>query len=171
MRALLDRLHPAPAVVLNRLGDTLAHTPGYERLAGPIGLLDGEPPNRARFVFTDERARTAYPDWDRVADERVAALRAESSPDDPYLTHLVEELTITAGAPFTERLHAAPATPRRTGVERLVHPGVGELRLAYEVLDAQTQTMIVYFPADDTTSADLDHLTRDPGTTLHVIHG
>lgn len=168
MRALLDRLHPAPAVVFNRLGDTLAHTPGYERLAGPIGLLEGEPPNRARFVFTDGRARTAYPDWDRVADERVAALRADSSPDDPHYTHLIEELTIMAGAPFAERLRAAPAAPRRTGVERLVHPGAGELRLAYEVLDAQNQTLVVYLPADDATSAALAHLTHDPGARRMV---
>jgi transcriptional regulator with XRE-family HTH domain len=170
IRALLDRLHPAPAVVLNRLGDTLACTPGYERLAGPIGLLDGEPPNQARFVFTDERARTAYPDWDRVADERVAALRAESSPDDPHMNHLIEELTVMAGAPFTERLHAAPVTPRRTGLERLVHPEAGELRLAYETLDAQTQTVVVYLPADDATSAALDNLTRAPGA-VHTIRG
>ncbi|MBX6768536.1 MAG: helix-turn-helix domain-containing protein, partial [Actinomadura rubrobrunea] len=73
MRALLERLDSTPAVLLNRLGDVLAHTSSYERLAGPIGLLDGEPPNQARFVFADERARAAYPDWDRVADARVAA--------------------------------------------------------------------------------------------------
>lgn len=58
--ALLEQLEPAPAVLLNRVSDVLAYTPGYERLAGPLGLLDGTPPNLLRFVFGDERARTAF---------------------------------------------------------------------------------------------------------------
>lgn len=86
----LARLEPAPAVLLNRLGDVLAFTTGYERLAGPIGLLDAELPNLIRFVFTDARARTAYPEWDRVADEHAANLKIGSSAADPYtaLDHL-----------------------------------------------------------------------------------
>ncbi|WP_346660245.1 hypothetical protein [Streptomonospora nanhaiensis] len=99
------------------------------RLAGPVGLLDedGEPVNRWWFVFADDRGRQVYPDWDGVADERIAELRAESALDDPFLAHLVEELEIVGGAPFTDRLAAAPAVPRRTGLERLVHPEAGEL--------------------------------------------
>ncbi|PSK91757.1 transcriptional regulator with XRE-family HTH domain [Murinocardiopsis flavida] len=163
MRTLLDRLDPAPAALFNRLGETLAHTSGYERLAGPLGLLDGEQPaSRVWFLFADERARQVYPDWDLVADERIAALKSESSLDDPHLAHLIEELSIVAGAPFTERLAAAPVPPRRTGVERLAHPEVGELRLSYETLDAEGQQLVVYLPADDTAAAALRHLTPDP---------
>jgi transcriptional regulator with XRE-family HTH domain len=160
IRALLDRLEPTPAVLVNRLGEILAHTPAYERLARPIGLLDGRPPNRVRFVFTDDRARAAYPDWDRVADEQVAWLTAESSPGDPHFVHLVEELTVTAGAAFTERLRAAPPPPGRTGVERLVHPEAGELRLAHETLDTEGLRVITYLPADEATSAALTRLTH-----------
>jgi hypothetical protein len=78
VRALLERLEPAPALVVNRLSEVLARTSGYQRLAGPVGLLDAEPPSLARFVFADARARAAYPDWDRVADEQVANLKLES---------------------------------------------------------------------------------------------
>ncbi|MGW7692928.1 MmyB family transcriptional regulator [Streptomyces asiaticus] len=35
----------------------------------------GGPPSLVRYVFTDPRARIAYPDWDRVADDQVAALK------------------------------------------------------------------------------------------------
>jgi transcriptional regulator with XRE-family HTH domain len=171
MWALLDRLEPTPAVLLNRLGETLAHTSAYERLARPIGLLDGQPPSRVRFVFTDGRARAAYPDWDRIADERVATLKAESSRDEPHLVHLIDELTITAGAPFAERLQATPVLPHRTGVERLIHPEVGELRLAYETLDAEGQRMIIYLPADDATSAALDRLNRRQPGALSAVRG
>ncbi|MEU7900509.1 helix-turn-helix transcriptional regulator [Nonomuraea sp. NPDC049152] len=171
MRTLLDRLEPTPAVLLNRLGETLVHTAAYERLAGPVGLLDGQPPNRVRFVFTDERARTAYPDWDRIADEQLAALKAESSRNDPHLVHLVDELTVMAGAPFAERLRTIQRLPHRTGVERLVHPEVGELRLAYESLDAEGQRLIIYLPAEEATSAALDRLNRRRPGALQAVRG
>ncbi|MEQ7011342.1 helix-turn-helix transcriptional regulator [Actinopolymorpha sp. B17G11] len=174
MWALLDRMEGTPAVLLNRLGETLAHTSAYERLAGPIGLLDGHLPSRIRFLFTDDRARTAYPDWDRVADEQVAALKAGSSRDDPHLGHLVDELTVVAGGPFIERWQAPPTVPHRTGVDRLIHPEVGELRLAYETLDTDGQHLITYLPADDATSAALDaldRLNRHLAKVLHAVRG
>lgn len=174
VRALLDRLEPSPAVVVNRVGDLLAWTDGYERLAGPIGVLDHRPPNLVRYVFTDPRAKAAYPEWDRVADERLAALKPGVPCGDPHVEHLVDELTLTAGAPFTERLKSPPGPPRRTGLERLAHPDVGELRLSYETLgvsDDDGQLMIVYLPSDDVTTARLDRLTgRHPGS-LRAVTG
>ncbi|GAB3156259.1 helix-turn-helix domain-containing protein [Microbispora hainanensis] len=174
VRALLDRLEPAPAVVVNRLGDVLAHTNGYELLAGPIGLLDHRPPNLVRYVFADLRAKAAYPDWDRVAGERLAALKPGISREDPHVEHLVNELTLAVGAPFTDRLATAPGPSKRTGLERLAHPEAGELRLAYETLglsDDDSQLLIAYLPADDATAARLDRLTgRHPGA-LRAVTG
>jgi hypothetical protein len=87
---------------------------------------------------------------------------------------LADELTVTAGAPFSDRLRGPLGLPRRTGVERLVHPGVGELRLAYETLvlpDAADQRLVVYLPADDAAAAALDRLTgRRPGA-LRAVTG
>lgn len=167
VRALLEALEPSPALLLNRLSDVLACTTGYARLAGSIGVLDAELPNIVRFVFTDPRARIAYPEWDRVADEQVANLKIESYRADPHIAELAEELTIIAGAPFTDRLRASLTLPKRTGIERLLHPDVGELRLAYETLelpDADGQRLVVYLPADDGTSTALGALTgRHPG--------
>lgn len=161
MRALLERVEPALAVLCNRLGESLAHTVAYERVFGPLGLLDVEgdqPANRVWFTFADDRARSVYPDWERVADERVAALRAEAGPQDPHLAHLVEELSVVAGAAFNERMAATPTVPTRTGVERVVHPRVGELRLSYEVLEADGQHLLVYLPADRDTSVAVETL-------------
>jgi transcriptional regulator with XRE-family HTH domain len=168
--ALLERLEPTPAVVLNGLSDVLAHTAGYARLAGPVGLLDARPPNLIRFVFTDARARALYPDWDRVADQQVANLRLESYGADPQVAELAEELTIVAGAPFSKRLQAPPVLPRRSGVERWAHPGGDELRLAYEALELlHDQCLVVYLPGDDATAAALDRLTgRRPGALRAV---
>jgi transcription regulator MmyB-like protein len=172
--ALLDRLEPAPALVVNRLREVLANTGGYARLAGPLGLLDAQPPSLLRFVFTDARARAAYPEWDRIADQQVANLKIESYRADPHVAQLTEELTITAGAPFTDRLQAPPTLPNASGIERLVHPAVGELRLAYETLElpeADDQRLVVYLPADHATTAALDQLTgRQPGA-LRAVTG
>ena len=171
VRLLLDRLEPAPVVLVNRLTDVLAHTSGYARLAGPIGVLDAERPNLAWFLLTDPRGRAAYPHWDRVADDLVADLKYGSRPADPHAAEFFDALTITAGAAFTERWQAASRPPRRTGVQRLVHPEVGELRLAYETLELSddAQLLVTYLPADDATSGSLDRLTgRRPGALQAV---
>jgi transcriptional regulator with XRE-family HTH domain len=162
VQALLDQLEPAPALVANRPGDLLAWTAGFARLAGPTGLLEAEPPNLVRYVFTNPRAHDAHPDWDAVAGERAAALRAAAALGDPHAALLAEELTITAGARFRDRFEGSAALPARTGVERWAHPEVGELRLAYESLelpDPDEQRMVVYLASDEATAAALDRLT------------
>ena len=163
VRTLLDHLEPAPAVLLNRLTEIVAHTAGFARLAGSLGLLDGAPPNLARFVLTDGRARTAFPDWTRVADEQVAALKRGPFRADPHLAALADELTVTAGTDFTGRVDSVHSLPRATGVLRVRHPGVGELRLAYETLDLPAdddQRLVVHLPADAATAAALDGLAH-----------
>lgn len=174
VRAILDQLEPAPAFVLNKLTDLLAWTDGYARLAGPVGILDGDEPNLVRFTFDDARARTAYPDWDAIADEQVANLRDALRADDPHAMALVEELTAAGGGGFTDRWAARPVLHKRTGVKRIVHPTVGELRVVFETLqlpDADDQRLVVYLPADHATSSAFDRLTgRRPGA-LRAVSG
>ncbi|MFF5970593.1 helix-turn-helix domain-containing protein [Streptomyces sp. NPDC012769] len=174
VRALLDRLGSTPAAVVNMLGEVVAYSEGYERLAGPLGILDGDPPSLLRYVFTDPRAREVYPDWDVVADQLVAAMSYGMSSGDPHTAELARELTITAGAPFSDRLAAGGLLRSRSGTERVVHPEVGELRLAYEVLELSEtdgQHVLVHLPADDAAAAALDRLVgRRPGT-LRAVGG
>ncbi|MCT4353490.1 helix-turn-helix domain-containing protein [Streptomyces sp. Je 1-79] len=174
VRALLDRLGETPAAVTNMLGEIVAYSDGFARLAGPLGLLDGDPPSMPRYVLTDPRAREVYPDWDRVADQQVAGLYFGITGSDPAMAELARELTITAGAAFSDRLAAAGVLPDRSGVERLVHPEAGELRLAYEVLElpeTDGQQLVVRLPADEASSAALDRLVgRRPGT-LRAVGG
>ncbi|MEV5609181.1 helix-turn-helix domain-containing protein [Streptomyces sp. NPDC052225] len=174
VRALLDRLEPTPAVLVNRVGDILAHTEGYSRLAAPLGILDADRPNVVRHLFTDPRARAAYPDWDRVADDQMARFRQGAPLADPQVAALIDELTVTAGAPFADRMAAAPAPPRREGDDLMIHPEAGALRLTHEVLalpDADAQTILVHLPADDATATALDRLNgRTPGA-LRAVSG
>jgi transcriptional regulator with XRE-family HTH domain len=174
VQALLDRLEPTPAVLVNRLGDILAHTTGYERLARPIGLLDGTPPNLARFVFSDSRARDVYPDWEHVADEQVATLKHGPFRADPHMAFLADELTVTAGEAFARRVDTVPGLPKSNGITRIAHPEAGVLRLAYEVLDLAAdddQRLIVHLPADPATSAALERLTSPPLRPLRLVAG
>jgi transcriptional regulator with XRE-family HTH domain len=174
VQALLDRLEPTPAVLLNQLSDILAHTAGYERLARPIGLLDATPPNLARYVFTDSRARSAYPDWDHIADQQVAALKQGPFRADPHMAALTDELTVTAGEAFTRRTHTVPAMAKSSGILRLAHPDVGTLRLAYEMLELSAdddQRLIVHLPADAATSAALDRLNSHRSQPLRLVVG
>ena len=173
VRALLDRMEPTPAVVLNWIGDINAYTTGYERLARPLGMLDGTRPNVLRYLFTDGRARTAYPDWERVADEQVAVFRHETRSHDPYTAELTDELTVTSGAPFTDRLTGAPVSPRNSGPQRVEHPEAGRLNLTYEALafPDEGERLVVLLPADDATASALDRLNgRRPGA-LRAVGG
>jgi transcriptional regulator with XRE-family HTH domain len=168
LRALVDRLDPAAAVVLNAQGDLLAWTPAFARLAAPTGLLDGDPPNLPRYVFTDQRARTTFPDWDRVADERVAELKQGPFRADPHLAVLADELTVAAGEAFDRRVRTVPGMATAHGVQRWRHPRAGDLRMAYETLDLpadDAQHLVVHLPADQATAAALAGLAP----ALHLV--
>lgn len=161
VRAILDRLEPAPAVVVNRLTEVLAYTDGYRRLMAPFGLLDTTPANLARFVFTDPRARIAYPDWHHLADQTVATLKNGPFRKDSHIAALADELTVTVGPEFTDRVETVPSLPAATGITRFIHPDAGQLRLAYEILDLSAdddQHLIVHLPADESTATALDKL-------------
>ncbi|MEU6377848.1 helix-turn-helix transcriptional regulator [Streptomyces sp. NPDC046909] len=173
VRALLDRLEPTPAVLVNWIGDIVAHTHGYERFARPLGLLDGHPPNVVRYVFTDDRARAVYPGWERLADTQIAHLRHDASLHDPHVAALADELTVTAGAAFTDRLSAVPALPARSGTDLVEHPEAGRLRLSYETLELPDdgQRLTIHVPADEATATALDRLNgRTPGA-LRAVSG
>lgn len=180
VRALLDRLEPTPAVLLNEVTDLVAYTDGYERLVGPTGLLDGPadsqpsaPPNLIRYVFTDARARAAFPDWDRVADELVATLKHGPFRAHPVIAAFADELAAAAGDAFTRRVQTVSGLARSNGLLRLAHPDTDVLRLAYESLELSPDDgvrLVVYLPADAATDAALDRLTR-PARALQLVVG
>jgi transcriptional regulator with XRE-family HTH domain len=170
---MLDQLEPTPAVVLNRLTDVLAHTSGYERLVRPLGILDSPTPNLARYAFADARAASVHPDWEELADELVTNLTFDAKPDDAHLAVLAGELEVLSGDAFTSRFAAALRAPRRHGIQRMIHPQVGELRLSYETLalPEDDQRMVIYLPADNASSKGLDQIAGRAQRTLQVVPG
>ena len=174
VRLLLEQLEPAPAFVVNPVGDLLAWTDAYELLMGPPGILDHDDPNLLWFTFSDERAKSVYADWDDVADDQVADLHTAHC-SEPDVNTFADRLAAAGGAAFTDRW-ARVAPPRNpTGVRGIVHPTVGLLRLSFETLElpgADPQHLVVYLAADAATAAGLDRLVgREPGALRAVSAG
>ncbi|MFD4636607.1 helix-turn-helix domain-containing protein [Lentzea sp. NPDC058436] len=133
VRATLDALEPTAAAVLSPAGDVLACTEGFREISG----LDGEQ-NLVRFAFSPP-AKAHHPDWEQIAGRRAPGLRAAADLGDPTAAALAFELSITAGAAFTDRYDTAASLPPTTGTERwspyllvfetLYLPGDGDHRL------------------------------------------
>jgi transcriptional regulator with XRE-family HTH domain len=158
LRTLLDRLGPTPAFLLSPVNDVLAWNPTWERLAAPLGMLDGDPPNLVRHVFLDPRAHDVHPEWAAAADEQVRQLRAAAAhwSWDERFQALIEELTDTPE--FDRRWSAHTLTAKRRGTKRLQHPDLGALRFDFEVLlvgELAEQRLVTWLPADDATEAAL----------------
>ncbi|WP_028479750.1 helix-turn-helix transcriptional regulator [Nocardia sp. CNY236] len=174
VRAILDHLEPAPAVVINHVTEVLAYTDGYRRLMAPAGLFAGPdtPADLARFVFCHPEAPTFYMDWEFVADQMVARLKDGPFRADAHIAALADELTVCVGAAFDQRLDTVPSLAAASGITRLAHPEAGPLRLAYEVFDLSVddgQQLIVHLPADDATAAALDTLAGRRSGSLRAV--
>jgi transcriptional regulator with XRE-family HTH domain len=172
--ALLDGLGSTPAFVLGPASDVLASNPAWKQLVRPLGMLDHEAVNLARYTFLDARARAVYADWAVAADEQASRLRSASVRwgHDGGFTALVDELR--AEPEFAQRWSAHPVSEQRRGEKRLVHPDLGELRIAYEVLllpDDTEQQLVTWLPADDATAAALRATVPASPPQLRVVGG
>jgi transcriptional regulator with XRE-family HTH domain len=142
---LLDSMVGMPAFVLGRCMDVLAYNRLSELLCG--GLPSGG--NVVRHVFLDPASHALYPDWDDVAEETVAALRASAAdtPDDPRLVNLVGELSVKS-AEFRRLWARHDVRAKAAGSKRLVSPAVGEVTVSWETLavaSAPGQLVVAYF--------------------------
>jgi transcriptional regulator with XRE-family HTH domain len=81
VQRIIDAMTDAPALVQNGRGDVLAANRLGLALYSEMDLAPPRPANHARFVFLDPRARRFFLDWERVADDTVAMLRAEAGRD------------------------------------------------------------------------------------------
>lgn len=124
IQRVLDSMVGSPAFVLNGRGDILAANALGRALFAQI--YAASPPNTTRFVFLDPHATTFFRDWDRVATDTVAILRAEAGRD-PYdrrLSDLVGELS-TRSEEFRVRWAAHDVRIHTSGIKLLHHPSSG----------------------------------------------
>ena len=141
---LMEAWAHTPALITGRHVDVLAANSLATAMHG--GFAPGN--NLVRTLFLDPAARERYPDWDDVARDTVAALRASVGPDldDPHLTDLVGELSLKSER-FRSLWARHDVREKTHGTKRFVHPQVGELTLHYEtfaVAGTSGQVLSVY---------------------------
>lgn len=135
VRQILDSI-TAPAYVRNERLDILAANRIGEAVYSPVFDFPARPVNVARFLFLSPAAPEFFADWDTIAHDAVAILRA-SAGRDPYdkrLTDLIGELS-TRSDEFRVRWAAHNVKFHRTGTKRFHHPVVGDLTLTFEALE------------------------------------
>jgi transcriptional regulator with XRE-family HTH domain len=136
LRNMLEAMGTVPAYIRNGRLDLLAGNQMAHALFAPIFDSPARPVNAARFTFLDPAAPEFYPDWDAVADQNVASLRAEvgRNPYDKALSDLIGELS-TRGDTFRQRWASHDVHRHSTGAKRLNHPLIGPLTFHYEAMD------------------------------------
>lgn len=155
MRQLLAAMTGAPAVLHDASLDLVAENPLGRALYSRVheGTPRGRTPNLAAYVFLDDDSRRFFEDWESIADDAAAMLRAElgRSPGNLHLRGLVDRLSETSRA-FAQRWAAHDVADHRRGPKAVHHHEVGRLRLHYEVLEVSGQPglrLFAYTPQPD----------------------
>ena len=124
-------------------------------------------------MFLDPHATEFFRDWDTVANDTVALLRAEAGhdPHDRRLSDLVGELS-TRSDNFRGWWAAHDVRIHTTGVKLLHHPVVGDLDLPFESFPVPTdpsQSLLVYTAEPGSPSQDaLDLLASWAATNADI---
>ena len=136
LQQILDAMTGAVAFVRNAHLDILATNRLARALYREALDTEDQPPNLARFVFRDARARTFYRAWEGIAHDAVGSLRIEAAraPTTTELADLIDELT-THSEEFTQRWDAQDVEYYRSGQQHFHHPEVGDLDLDYDALE------------------------------------
>ncbi|MEU9345533.1 helix-turn-helix domain-containing protein [Streptomyces sp. NPDC048278] len=157
VQTVLDALVGVPALVRGPTLDLIAANSLGRALYSVVLTGGGTAPNLLRFTFLDPRAADFWRDWDEVADDLTAQLRAAAgaNPFDRSLTDLVGELSTRSDA-FRELWARHDVRAHGRGTKGFRHPVVGALELRYDLLQLAAEpglTMITY--------------TAEPGTASH----
>ncbi|SDH09957.1 Transcriptional regulator, contains XRE-family HTH domain [Sinosporangium album] len=151
---LMDGWHTTPALIFDRYLTQLA--------ANPLGeaLFDwmGEETNLIASVFLRPAARTFYRDWNVIAENCVAALRAGAGADldDPALIRLVGGLSLKS-ADFAHLWSRHDVRSKTAETKRFHHHLVGDIELSYQSLTVNSspgQQLVVYQAEPGSPSSD-----------------
>jgi len=144
---LLAGMTGTPAYVRNSRMDVVAANnlcyALYTDILSPTTL----PLNLARFMFLDPRSRDFFVDWETLADDFAAAMRAESgrSPRDRALNHLIGDLA-AGSTEFSTRWARHNVRFHRTARKTMHNPLVGDIELTGDALELPGEglTLIAY---------------------------
>jgi transcriptional regulator with XRE-family HTH domain len=155
---MLDAMVGVPAFVRNGRLDILGANSLGRALYADQFDSPAQPPNTARFFFLDQRATSFYVEWEGVATDVVAVLRAEAGrdPHDRHLSDLVGELS-TRSEVFRTLWATHNVRRHDTGLKRFRHPVVGELNLTFDAMELVADpglTLFVYTAEPGSKSAE-----------------
>lgn len=158
LQHLVDAVTEAAAVIGNGRGGIVATNALARALYDPLYRSQGDVVSYPRFIFLDPAARTFYPDWESIADSSVASLRsiAGHDPFDRSISDLVGELS-TRSEEFRTRWARHDVHLHTHGVKRIVHPVIGEVALAFNVLELPADpglALTIYTAAPGSDAAD-----------------
>jgi transcriptional regulator with XRE-family HTH domain len=178
VQRILDAMTDIPAYVRNGRLDVLSANRLGDALYSELFTDPVRPINMARFIFLNARATQFFRDWEGIANDAVAILRAEAGRD-PYdrrLSDLIGELS-TRSEEFRVRWATHNVKLHCTFVKSVHHPLVGDLTLAYEALELPAdpgQMILIYTAEPDSPSHDALNLlsswtsTPDPADAVHA---
>ncbi|WP_429425067.1 helix-turn-helix transcriptional regulator [Nocardia sp. GAS34] len=157
---ILDRIgEDTPALVLNRLGETLAQNPVHIAFDGEQTNFEGLQRSGIYRWFADESSRALYADHEQPIHSRVlvSGLRSVYAVDGPdsRAGAIVRALQQTSPE-FTRLWDAHEVGIRHTRTKHFRHPVVGDLELYCQLLDDpdQQQTLLVFTAGPGTESAE-----------------
>ena len=150
--ALVQRLEPFPTLVKGRRWDVLAANPAARELFADWAAPPAAERNLVRWMFTTDRAREVYLEWEPEARAMLGRFRLSAArhPDDPDIRALIAELQ-------RDSEHVRDWWPRHdvaaiggSGSKKLRHPRLGPVEYSHVVLqvaDQPDQTLVTYSPA------------------------
>ncbi len=149
---LVERLEPFPTLVKGRRWDVLtANSAACELFADWSAGAPGER-NLVRWMFTTDRAREVYLEWELEARAMLGRFRLSVAryPDDPDVRTMIAELQ-------RDSEHVRDWWPRHdvtaiggSGTKKLRHPRLGPVEYSHVVLqvaDHPDQTLVTYSEA------------------------
>ncbi|WP_120523061.1 helix-turn-helix transcriptional regulator [Arthrobacter celericrescens] len=144
---LLAGMTGTPAYVRNSRMDVVAANNLCFALYADILSPTALPLNLARFMFLDPRSRDFFVEWETLADDFAAAMRAESgrSPHDRALNQLIGDLA-AGSSEFSTRWARHNVRFHRTARKTMRNPLVGEIELTGDALELPGEglTLIAY---------------------------
>jgi transcriptional regulator with XRE-family HTH domain len=172
--ALVDALSPLPAMVVDHRFDIVAWNPEMAWLMLGFPDLPADQRNTMYLCVLHPAFADFYRDRERVIREGIADLRAAwaAHPDDTALAGLIERLR-SGSEEFTRLWERRDVMVNGHGVKSLLHPRVGPLAIAYDVLNPlgdASRRLIVYRAADAASQEALDTVAREARAGAPALH-
>ncbi|MDX6255940.1 MAG: hypothetical protein QOJ11_2274 [Frankiales bacterium] len=162
VHALLDKLDPFPAAVMNARYDVLAYNRGYVGTSGDLDALPLAERNSMWLAFTSPGRRALVVDWDEAVRRMVGLFRSAMADHvgEPAWKHLVQRLE-EVSPDFRELWHRHDVDAPENLTKRLLHPQAGLLTFTYTSLWLTPNMglrLMVYTPSDAHTIEVLSRL-------------